>query len=198
MAAKIFDDILLKGMRSGQIPARTSSAREWYRNKAKEVGKLKETVILRDSKERIRTRFGLGNMYFFMYDPKHKATLPYYDTFPLIFPIEVKPGKILGLNFHYLPLPLRAKLMDALYDNVTNEKYDETTKMKINYGILKSVSKYKEFKPTLKMYLTSHIRSKLIYVNPSEWDIALFLAVAQFEKKSQTQVWAESRKLIGK
>lgn len=196
--AKIFDEILLKGIRSGQVPARTSSAREWYREKAKEVGRLKETQILRDDKDRIRTRFGLGNMYFFIYDPKHKATLPYYDSFPLIFPIDVKPGKIMGLNFHYLPLPLRAKLMDSLYDHVTNERYDETTKMKVTYSILNSVSKYKEFKPTLKTYLTSNLRSKLIYVNPSEWDIALFLNVAQFEKKTQTQVWAESRKALKK
>jgi hypothetical protein len=194
--AKIFDDILLKGIRSGQVPARTGAARLWYRNKAKEAGKIVEGQILRGDTSRLRSRFALGSMYFFMYDPKHKDTLPYYDAFPLIFPIDVKPGKILGLNFHYLPLQLRAKLMDALYDNVTNDKYDETTRMKVSYSILSSVSKYHEFRPTLKMYLTSHIRTKLVYVNPSEWDIALFLDVAQFEKKSQTQVWAESRKKV--
>lgn len=193
---KLFDEILLKGIRSGQVPARTSTAREWYREKAKELGKIKENVVLREDPERLKSRFALGNMYFFIYDPKHKATLPYYDAFPLIFPIDVKPGKIMGLNFHYLPLPLRAKLMDALYDKVTNEKYDATTKMKVSYSVLNSVAKYREFKPTLKTYLTSHVRSRLVYVNPSEWDIALFLNVAQFEKKSQTKVWAESRKII--
>lgn len=197
MAAKVFDDILLQGIRSGQAPGRTSTAREWYREKAKSAGKIKDSDLMRESKDRLRNKqFGLGNMYFFAYDPKHKATLPYYDKFPLIFPIDVKPGKIIGLNFHYLPLRLRAKLMDALYDNVTNERYDDTTKMKISYGVLKSASKYKEFKPTIKMYLTPHIRSRLIYVHPSEWDIALWLNVAQFEKKTQTQVWAESRKGI--
>jgi hypothetical protein len=194
--AKIFDDILLKGIRSGQVPARTGAARLWYRNKAKEAGKITENQILKSDRDRLKSKFALGSMYFFMYDPKHKDTLPYYDKFPLIFPIDVQPGKIMGLNFHYLPLRLRAKLMDALYEHATNENYDETTKMKISYSILSSVSKYKEFKPTLKTYLTSHVRSRLVYVNPSEWDIALFLDVAQFEKKTQTQVWAESRKGI--
>lgn len=194
--ASLFDDILLKGIRSGQVPARTSAAREWYRQKAKEIGKLQEREVMGNDKDRFRSRFYLGNMYFFTYDPKHKKTLPYYDGFPLIFPIDVKPGKIMGLNFHYLPLPLRAKLMDALYENVTNEKYDTSTKMKISYNVLNSVSKYKEFRPTLKTYLTDHIRTRLFYVNPSEWDVALFLNVARFEKKTQAQVWADSKKII--
>ena len=62
--------------------------------------------------------------------------------------------------------------------------------------MLNSVSKYKEFRPTLKTYLTDHIRTRLFYVNPSEWDIALFLNVARFEKKTQAQVWADSKKII--
>ena len=34
--ATVFDEILTKGVRTGQIPARTSKAREWYRDTAKE------------------------------------------------------------------------------------------------------------------------------------------------------------------
>lgn len=39
MVAKVFDDILLKGIRSGQMPARTQEARNWYRDQAKAVTK---------------------------------------------------------------------------------------------------------------------------------------------------------------
>ena len=39
MVAKVFDDILLKGLRSGQVPARTQDARNWYRDQAKLVKK---------------------------------------------------------------------------------------------------------------------------------------------------------------
>ena len=35
--AAIFDDILLKGIRSGKAPARTDAARTWYRDQAKGV-----------------------------------------------------------------------------------------------------------------------------------------------------------------
>lgn len=196
MAAKLFDQILAQGMRAGQMPGRSSTARNWYREKAKSLGKINETSLLRGDNDRLKQRFGLGNMYFFMYDPKHKKTLPYYDTFPLIFPIDISEKHILGINFHYLPHKLRAKLMDALYEHVTNERYDEKTKMKISYGILKSATKYREFKPTIKKYLKTHIRSRLVYIHPAEWDAALFLNVAQFEGANQTKVWQDSRKII--
>jgi hypothetical protein len=33
--ASLFDDILVQGVRSGQIPARTQQARDWFRDKAR-------------------------------------------------------------------------------------------------------------------------------------------------------------------
>lgn len=199
MVAKVFDDILLKGIRSGQVPARSKEARDWYRDQAKGVARssVQENRLVRQmGSERYENRFRLGQMYMFVYDPKHKETLPYYDRFPLIFPINRAKDGILGINFHYLPLQLRAKLMDSLYEVSTNDKYDETTRMRISYNLLNNATKYKEFKPTVKHYLTSQIRTRLVYISPSEWDIALFLPTERFEKATKTKVWAESRKII--
>lgn len=197
-AARVFDDILLQGVRNGQMPARTTGARKWFRAKAKELGKVQESTILRQDKSRLKDaqKFKIGSMYFFMYDAKHKGTLPYFDRFPLIFPVGQAKGGFYGCNMHYLPLPLRAKLMDALYETANNDKYDESTKLQINYGILKHAEKFKAFQPTFKHYLFSQVRSRLVYVNPSEWDIALFLNVAQFQGASQQKIWADSRKII--
>lgn len=197
--AKIFDDILLKGIRAGQMPSRNSSARVWYREKAKEVGKINETSFFRTADaDRLKNagQFRIGSMYMFYYDPKHKDTLPYYDRVPLIFPINRAKGGFLGINFHYLPLKMRAKLMDALYDTASNDRYDESTKLNISYRILSASSQYREFRPAVKHYLFEHVRSRLLYVNPSEWDIALFLNIAKFEGATQSQVWEDSRKII--
>lgn len=196
MASNIFDDILLKGIRSGQMPARSSTARQWFRTKAKGLGRVSESDILRSDKERLKNRTAVGKMYFFVYDAKHKKTLPYYDSFPLIFPVDPAPGGFYGINFHYLPLPLRAKLMDALYSVTNNERYDEKTKLKLSYGILKGAEKFSLFKPTFKRYLNSHVRSRFVQIEPSEWDIALFLGSDQFVGASRGQVWKDSRKII--
>ena len=196
MASKLFDEVLAKGIRAGQLPARSGTAREWFRDKAQSLGKVSESSILRDSTERLKNKTSIGRMYFFMYDAKHKDTLPYYDKFPLIFPVDRVEGGFTGINFHYLPLPLRAQLMDALYDITNNDRYDETTKMKMSYGVLKGASKFKLFKPTFKRYLSSQVRSRFVQIEPAEWDIALFLQSEQFIGASKTKVWADSKKII--
>ena len=198
MAASKFNDILLKGIRSGQVPARSDAARDWYRNEAKKTKRtISSSRVESEMKDRAvpTSKLSPGNMFFFSYDAKHKDTLPYYDKFPLIFPIGPAPGGFMGLNMHYLPPVLRAKLMDALYGTVTNDKYDESTRLNISYKVLNGASKFKEFKPTIKHYLNSQVRSRFFYVYPTEWDIALFLPTAQFTT-SKNEVYKDSRRII--
>ena len=140
----------------------------------------------------------LGQMYAFKYDPKMKKELPYYDTFPLIFPISFDNDGFYGINFHYLPPILRAKLMDALYSTLTNKNYDDSTRVRISYSILQSASKFRYFKPTLKKYLRAHVRSQFLEINVNEWDMALFLPTESFRKADTGRVWEESRKKIGR
>jgi hypothetical protein len=97
---------------------------------------------------------------------------------------------------HYLPLQLRAKLMDALYQTANNDSYDESTRLRINYNILNSSSKFRHFKPCIKHYLTGQVKSRFLYVYPSEWDIALFLPLERFEGANKSTVYADSRKII--
>ncbi len=194
--ATVFDTVLTKGVRSGQIPARTDEARKWFRDTAQGYKKIDERALMRGDKDRLRNVPAVGSMYMYYYDPKHKQTLPYYDRFPLVFPYKKVPGGFMGINLHYLPLVYRAKLMDALYDVTNNNKFDETTKLKMNYSVLNSASKFKYFAPCVKHYLTDHLRSRFLYVYPSEWDVALFLPTERFEGASKQKVWADSKKLI--
>jgi len=196
----IFDNILIQGARQGIIPARTVAARDWYRSAA---GKLMSNITpgtfeKRTDEARKVSSMEFGYMYAFKYDPKTKNDLPYYDTFPLIFPVRMDSDGFLGINFHYLPPVLRAKLMNALYSTLTNKKYDDTTKVRISYSILQSASKYRYFKPMLKKYLRSHVRSQFLEVQVNEWDIAIFLPTESFRKADTGRVWEESRKQIGR
>jgi hypothetical protein len=196
----IFDNILIQGARQGIIPARTVAARDWYRQAA---GKLTSNITAgafekrTDSARKVST-MEYGYMYAFRYDPKMKKELPYYDTFPLIFPVKMESDGFLGINFHYLPPVLRAKLMNALYSTLTNKKYDDTTKVRISYSILQSASKYRYFKPMLKKYLRSHVRSQFLEIQVNEWDMAIFLPTESFRKADTGRVWEESRKQLGK
>ena len=193
--ATLFDEILTKGVRAGQIPAREQKARDWYRDQASSYRRLNERQFLKDS-DRFTSRPIIGSMYMYYYDAKTKDQLPYFDRFPLIFPFKIVKGGFYGLNMHYLPLMYRAQLMDALYDIANNRKYDETTRLRLSYDVLSKASKFRYFKPCVKRYLTTQMRSKFLYVYPSEWDIALFLPLERFQGARKTTVFADTRKLI--
>ena len=197
MATKLFDDILLKGIRSGQLPARTKESRKWFRDTAKKAGRgIEADEFIREGKSRYTNNPRFGSMYLFAYYAKHRATLPYWDRYPLVFPFSTAKGGMLSMNLHYLDYRQRAILMDRLYDFRTDDRFDERTKLKLSYSTLNSASTSKYFKPCIKHHLRSQIKSRFIEIVPSEWDMALMLPLQSFEGASATTVWKDSRKII--
>ena len=156
------------------------------------------------NRARLTARPMIGSMYLFNYDPKGKGKLPYYDRYPLVFPIGTgrttgfagSGGSFLGLNLHYLPLPLRAKLMDALYATATTTELNETTRLRVSYNILQQATKYRFFKPCIKRYLTAQVRSKFFYIEPTEWEMALFLPLDRFVGANKSRIYRDSRDRI--
>ena len=193
--AIVFDDLLAKGVRAGEVPARTDGARDWYRDRARRT-RISPQTLIKSDRDRLTSKVLIGKMYHFFYDPKHKKTLPYYDRFPLIFPFKKVRGGFLGINLHYLPLRLRAKLMDELYTLSRDKRYDENTRLRLSYNVLNGAAKYKYFKPCVKHYLTPHVKSRFLEIYAAEWDIALFLPTEKFVGAVKGKVHADSRKMI--
>ncbi len=197
MPAKIFTDMLKKAALSN-IDLKTKEGQDWMRKTAGKTKSNPISTIMKTSGDRFRNVPHPGHLYMFYYDPKHKDTLPFYDQFPLIFPIEMYKDRFLGLNMHYLPYELRGKLMDILYEHRTNDKMNANTKLKLSYDVVKAASESSLFKPTIKMYLKNHVRSRFVWVDPKEWHYALFLPTAKFQKASVSEVYADSRRIIQK
>lgn len=193
MADSFFERLQLQAFRAGVQP-RSEESQKWFRNKLKNIGQVNRQKLLRDSALERVSRPRMGDMYMFFYDPKHKETLPYYDTFPLIIMVEKAPGGFYGLNMHYLPPVLRAKLFDGLVKS--DERYDENTRFRARYRLLQSVRKLRYFKPCFKHYLTKHVEGRISKVEAPEWEIALFMPTQRFKKATATQVYADSRKAI--
>jgi hypothetical protein len=191
--SNLFHTMEIEAFRRG-LQLRTKESQTWFRKRAQQMGKINRSALMKEEPVKLRNQHGVGNMYMFFYDPKHKKTLPYYDTFPLVIIIGPAEGGFLGLNLHYLPLALRAKFLDALMDTTSDKKYNESTKFDITYSMLQAASKTKYFKPCLKHYLTPHIKSRLALIEAPEWEIATFLPTQDFQKANKTEVWKDSRK----
>ena len=164
---------------------------QWYKDKIKEFGKPGALDLIRDGKRNNKPFYGKLNMFF--YDPKFKKKLPYYDTFPLVLPLETYSDGFLGVNLHYLPIPLRIKLLDRLVDYSNNTAFDESTRLVVNYSRLKKI---KLVQPTIHKYLAGHVKSQFRRIDADEFTVATLLPVQRFKKASSKEVWAESRGMI--
>ena len=189
--AYLLDRIKESLAKEGYTP-RSSAARQWLKAK---VGELRPTpaALMRD-RERLKDKSFIGKMYFFFYDPKTKDSLPYYDRFPLVIPIERYSDGFLGLNLHYIHPKQRIILLDKLSDTATNRRFDEKTKLRLSYQYLATASTAFQVMPCIKRYLFNHLTSRFLEIPADEWDIAALLPVEQFEKASTSKVYAESRK----
>jgi hypothetical protein len=168
-------DKVSKDMRLAGISPRTSQAQSWL---ASNLQKLRipanRSNVLNDAK-RVSPKTFVGRMYFYHYDPKLKDTLPVWDKFPLVIPMEMYSDGFLAMNLHYLDPYSRLFLLDRLHDFINNDKYDDTTKFRLSYALLSKSRRYGVMQPCIKRYLFSHIMSSIIYIEPSNWDTAIFL-----------------------
>lgn len=198
MPARTFARILQDAVSKKLLPTYTTTSREWLRTTASSISKMNVPTLVKEAKSSMTNKVLLGHLYMFMYEAKHEETLPYYDQFPVIFPFKMAPGGFYGLNMHYLPHMLRAKLMDGLYGTISDENYNDETKLRFTYNLLNSAARFKYFEPCVKRYLTSHMKTRFIHVHPTQWELGLFLPLERFVGENKQKVWQDSRKKIGR
>ena len=189
--AYLLDRITQQLSEEGLEP-RTNAAREWLKAKVKNLSPQR-TALMKD-RDKIKNRSILGCMYFYFYDPKLKDSLPYYDRFPLVIPIERYSDGFLGLNLHYISPKQRIILLDKLSQVASNDSYDEKTKLRLSYSYLASASKAFEAMPCIKRYLFTNIQSRFLEITADEWDIAVMLPAENFVGATTSKVWSDSRK----
>ena len=137
-------------------------------------------------------------MIMFQYDPIGRNTLPYYDKFPMGFIIDVQPDNFLMLNMHYLPLGLRANVMDMLYEYVTGDPdnlqdSDRLLMMPQPYRILKRYRRLRWYKGAMKRYLNTRVQSRIVTIYPKEWNVALFMPMTRtFRGASKEKVFRDT------
>jgi hypothetical protein len=189
--AKLIDRIKQSLAKEGYSTG-TNNARNWLRAKVKDLNPSTRTLM--GDRDRLKNNSTIGKMYFYFYDPKTKDTLPYYDRFPLVIPIESYPDGFLGLNLHYIHPKQRLILLDKLSETATNDKFDSKTKLRVSYSYLAGASRAFEATPCIKRYLYSHIQSRFLEISADEWDIAAMLPVETFVGATTSKVYADSRK----
>lgn len=165
----------------------------WYRNQVQRLQDLNRGVNRELTRGRdLRNNVFIGDLYLFRYDPKHKATLPYYDTLPLVMPFNRAEGGFLGINLHYLPYGMRFKVMGALLDQVTNVS-DPYARAKISYAILNNASRFPGVQHCVKHYLINHVQGRFLQIPNDEWLAAAMMPIEQFHGAPKSRVFQNAR-----
>ena len=187
----------LANARPADMQMGSKKSLEWLSQKIAEL-RGTSNIPAGMSRERFRQvdNFRLGKLYCFYYDPKGKESLPYYDRFPMVLAIEKYNDGFLGLNLHYLPFNYRLAFLGKLLKFAVQGEPGEIDSLRVTYDILVASKRLKEFRPCIKRYLAGHIQSKILAIQPNEWDVAAMLPLQQFKGAKAQEVWQESLEQI--
>jgi hypothetical protein len=177
---KSFTDVLKK-QKTSSIERQSRRSEKWFKNKLKSFAK--------DRRKGIASKPTIGKLYTYVYSPKYKKTLPHWDMFPLVMPVGIYPNGWLGMNFHYLPPRLRARLFDNIIKISGNRVLNENTKLKLTYNMLMGASANALVAPTIHRYLIGHVKSKIAIIPAEDWEYALTLPFAKFVGASNASVY---------
>jgi hypothetical protein len=165
---------------------------QWLQRQVRSLGTITPNKLI-NSGSNFVNRIVTGEMYFYMYDPKLKDTLPYYDIFPLVLPFRRLQEGFLGVNLHYLPYTVRFRILKQLHEYATNLKMDETTRVRLSWKLISSIANLKPLEFCVKHYINENIRSKMLKVNYNDWVVASQLPVERFQNVNKASVWRENR-----
>ena len=189
----------VKAAGAANIAIKSRNSLDWYRKYC--ASKLSGINTFNDIKNTgevvTMNKLRLGNIYTFQYSPKHKDTLPYYDSTPMIIPFKDLGSTFYAFNLHYLPHAQRAMAMDALF-KISNSGKTGNAELQSKYEVIMAMSKSSLFKPCVKQYLKSNVRSRFLEFKPEHWEIAIFLPTANFKKMSESKVHKDSMSSISK
>lgn len=167
------------------------NSQAWFNQKIKELGSkapISRVTLLKTTQDIQTPRMMIGTMCFFGYDPKHKDTLPHYDRFPLSFVFGLDSKGFIGINFHYLNIPMRVRLYDAMW-KIASQSHLPTQQVKaITWQLLSNVSRFPGVGPAVKRYLYGHVRTKFIKVDIQDWKTAIMLPVSQFTGANEQSI----------
>ena len=190
--ASLFDRLQASAFRAN-IQPRTEESQRWFLRKTRELKTINRKTLLNDDALTPTANPKVGDMIMYFYDPKGKKELPYYDMFPLTIFVKPTPKGFQGMNLHYLSPQVRGLFLSRLMDLAPKKVTDTSRLARLRYDTIKGANKYKQFKPTFKSYLLDHVKSRIVRVPMTDWEIAVFLPTQQFKKVKDASVWRYSR-----
>lgn len=119
---KIKKDIRELSREAGGKTKARRAAEEWFQSSSKNI---REGAVMKKS-----GRFRTGMIHVFRYDnPKHEATLEWWDRNPVVLALDPVEGNDFGINLNLLPVAFKEDMLDMIYERLSGQ-IDSKTKGK--------------------------------------------------------------------
>lgn len=131
-----------------------------------------------------------GNLIFTSYNAKYKENT--YDKTPLILILRKGTRHTLGLNFHWIPLRMRLKLIKTILklnkQNIKNNK-----PLEFSYKELKPMLKGLGYAPCIRLYINKRLGHTGVIIKPER-----LIQVARLKTESFTNGRYSAEELYSK
>lgn len=180
MPNRLFQKYLDKA-KDAEVEIGTKESIDWFRKVVTKNGQISNLTKITEGYSTAKLR--PGEMITYGYDPKLKERLDFYDEHPLVIFLEKTANGWYGINLHYLPPVLRAKLLHEY-------NYSDTKGLRFAQQLIKD----QRTNFCLKRYLVTHTMSKPVSIPKDVWEIAIALPFDKFLKESKKKVWQIGKK----
>jgi len=180
------------------IEAGTEDSLEWFRRNIRDIRLRPDMVMSSLSGSGVTgSQMKQGKVYMFHYDAKHQDTLPYWDKYPIVIPIDRYKDGFLGINVHYISPAMRVVLLKPLLEQLRSNSIegDGDSRLDVDYNIIEANSDLRFAKPCIKRYLTSHVGARIVEVPYENWEAIMMLPLAKFNVHANT-VYKDSRRKV--
>lgn len=137
---------------------------------------LKE--LIRNSK-RVQKYLVPGNLILTLYNAKYEAP---YDARPLFLVLAKNSTHVLGLNFHWLPVNMRMKLIDVIL-KLNSKNIKDQKPLVFSFKQLKPFLRRFNYAPCVRMYIRKRFAPKGAVISPenlvkvARMDTAIFTGI---------------------
>lgn len=130
---------------------------------ASESIKFVKNMLKTKSRKLTLKDFEPGSLLMYRYNAKDKSQS--FDATPLVLVLKRSRGYLLGVNFHWAPIPLRVILVKKILQmNTKNIKAGK--KLEFDYKTLKPFLKKIGFAPVIRLYIKNRISETGVIIPP--------------------------------
>ncbi len=149
---------------------------QWFKDKFKKKPNRKKGNNIRD-----------GQFYSFEYDSKlyENDLIPYYDQSPLILCLGKSETHVLGLNFHYIPIKRRTRVINKL-KKLYKKQWDKDKRLPgVTWNKISPEIRYATF--MVKLYIRARMR-KTIGLENTEMEKAITVPEFKFLRNISNKI----------